>query len=244
MTTKPYFVDAVQDLGSTPVECDDCEWSGTAAQVIDIVECALTPGHISPAGRCPKCEALVYATALPDNAGLVQHVALITSFLRSAQVAVSRDEVVITGLPASLLSAIRRANDELKQLDEKENLAGFARALACICGDNVPRAVVYITFEGAIDDGGRGYTDRYCHIVISDTDDRKQPSMGPFQFSEMDDRLTCDFNLDFLEGNDTHFNITADLSKKLFKDGDYKAFLEATCPGVLYPQVAPGSTSD
>lgn len=195
-------------------------------------ECAPTPGDISPAGRCPKRETLVTATDRPDDAALLQHQELVTSLLRSAQVAVSRDDVVITGVEATLLSAIRGANDELKRVEEKANMAGFAHALACICGHNVPNAEVQMSSEGGIDDSGRGYTSWSCHIDINDTVDRKQPTMAPYQYSEMDDRLTCDFCLDFLDGQDTHFTITADLSKKLFRDGDYRAFLEATSPGI------------
>ncbi len=43
-----------------PCACDMCDWSGDAADLADIEECALDPGDASPAGRCPECDSLAY----------------------------------------------------------------------------------------------------------------------------------------------------------------------------------------
>lgn len=166
---------------------------------------------------------------------LCSALATVTALLQSASIAVTREDVVIAGIPDSLLRGVRCLSDELQKVDEARNLAGFAHALACICGGNVPNATVDLTFEGQVDDSGRGYTSRYSDIVTSETVDGKEASMAPYSFREIDDRLTCDSDLGFIEGIDTNFAISAELSMKLFTDGDYKAFLEATSPGVLYP---------
>lgn len=46
--------------------CDQCDWTGTADQLGPIGDAILTPGHASPAGRCPDkdCTALAYVDVL------------------------------------------------------------------------------------------------------------------------------------------------------------------------------------
>lgn len=63
MTTGAYSVVEVEDMGTAACECDSCEWKGTAAEVQEVQDCALTPGHPSPVGRCPNCDVLVYVGA-------------------------------------------------------------------------------------------------------------------------------------------------------------------------------------
>ncbi len=43
-----------------PCACDACDWTGDAAELADIEDCALDPGDASPAGRCPECDSLAY----------------------------------------------------------------------------------------------------------------------------------------------------------------------------------------
>lgn len=51
----------MDDIDDTlAVTCDSCDWRGIVANVADIGDCMLTPGHPSPCGRCPSCDALVY----------------------------------------------------------------------------------------------------------------------------------------------------------------------------------------
>lgn len=181
-----------------------------------------------------KAQSVVEA----DSAGpktsdpLCSALATVTEMLRSARVEVTSDDAVIAGIPTSLLSAIRRVNDELKHIDEARNLAGFAHALACICGGNVPRATVNITFDGQVDDNGHGYTSRTALIETADTRDGEDPTMAPFVIDEMESLLECEFHLGFLEATDTQFSVTSELAAKLFSDGDYKAFLRSTAPSL------------
>lgn len=57
---------ATIDFGTDPakieVGCENCEWKGTADQLVAIGDCSLTPGHPSPAGRCPVCDQLAYVS--------------------------------------------------------------------------------------------------------------------------------------------------------------------------------------
>jgi hypothetical protein len=64
MSSEPYDyrvqIDFMSDPETTAVKCGDCGWEGMASQLDGIVSCSLTPGHPSPAGRCPECESLAY----------------------------------------------------------------------------------------------------------------------------------------------------------------------------------------
>lgn len=46
----------------TPCRCGGCGADWRYDQLAPIVDCSLTPGHPSPAGRCadPACDALAY----------------------------------------------------------------------------------------------------------------------------------------------------------------------------------------
>jgi hypothetical protein len=46
----------------TPVECGDCDWTGSACDLdgISDYEQRVAPGEPTPAGQCPKCAALAY----------------------------------------------------------------------------------------------------------------------------------------------------------------------------------------
>lgn len=44
--------------------CDNCNWKGTADELNRIGDAVLTPGHASPAGRCPECDSLAYVDAV------------------------------------------------------------------------------------------------------------------------------------------------------------------------------------
>ena len=58
-----------------PVECDNCDWTGTDENIKpwyycdDIAE-RLSPGGTIPAGECPKCGAFAYYTDEPDTVSL------------------------------------------------------------------------------------------------------------------------------------------------------------------------------
>jgi hypothetical protein len=65
MTTTTSFIDQLDD--TTPVRCDNCSWTSTAAQLKEINDLSerLSPGGVVPAGECPECGALAYV-ALPN----------------------------------------------------------------------------------------------------------------------------------------------------------------------------------
>lgn len=74
---KPYKANIVHVGKASEIvcKCSACEWQGRASKLKEIVECDLTPGDESPAGRCPKCESLAYVLPteeavrdLPTNA--------------------------------------------------------------------------------------------------------------------------------------------------------------------------------
>jgi hypothetical protein len=46
----------------TPVECGDCDWTGSACDLdgISDYEQRVSPGEPTPAGQCPKCAALAH----------------------------------------------------------------------------------------------------------------------------------------------------------------------------------------
>jgi len=60
MTTAGYRVEKVKDLQGTACACSGCAWKGPATLLKEVVKCTLTPGDMSPAGRCPKCDKLAY----------------------------------------------------------------------------------------------------------------------------------------------------------------------------------------
>lgn len=47
---------------SAPVQCDNCDWAGTLAEVeiIEDAEQRLDVGSVVPAGECPVCGTLAY----------------------------------------------------------------------------------------------------------------------------------------------------------------------------------------
>jgi hypothetical protein len=64
--SAPYHYKVLIDLPEPRMSCDcgDCEWQGAFSTLLDIGDCCLTPGHPSPAGRCPACQSLAYPTAM------------------------------------------------------------------------------------------------------------------------------------------------------------------------------------
>jgi len=55
-----YHVEITEPESTAACLCQSCHWTGSYAEVAEIGSCCLTPGDPSPAGRCPKCSALVY----------------------------------------------------------------------------------------------------------------------------------------------------------------------------------------
>lgn len=51
----------------TKVQCQNCDWHGTASQLSDIddIEQRISPGEVVPAGQCPKCDALAHLASNP-----------------------------------------------------------------------------------------------------------------------------------------------------------------------------------
>ncbi len=66
MTTSHVCHDGYSD--SAPVHCEDCDWTGTLADVDPIadIEQRISPGEIVPAGECPECGTLCYISE-PDE---------------------------------------------------------------------------------------------------------------------------------------------------------------------------------
>lgn len=61
------------------VHCDNCEWIGTAGNLLDIDDLGqrLDAGGVVPAGQCPECNALAYLDAPPTWARLNQRLYVI-----------------------------------------------------------------------------------------------------------------------------------------------------------------------
>ena len=55
-----YVVLAMNAPEATSFKFCSCGWSGKRPELSDVKACDLTPGHASPAGRCPKCSELAY----------------------------------------------------------------------------------------------------------------------------------------------------------------------------------------
>ena len=70
-------VDFLGPLDVTKFACDNCDWNGTADQLDVVGTASLTPGHASPAGRCPECGALAYVIDSPHSQALAMLAALL-----------------------------------------------------------------------------------------------------------------------------------------------------------------------
>jgi hypothetical protein len=68
-STTKYVADIVHLTDPTTIvcTCDGCQWSGMASELKPIGDCDLTPGHESPAGRCPDCETLSYVVTKANS---------------------------------------------------------------------------------------------------------------------------------------------------------------------------------
>lgn len=53
-------VEFLTDPDAIPCACESCSWAGMASELNEIGDAILTPGHASPAGRCPECDTLAY----------------------------------------------------------------------------------------------------------------------------------------------------------------------------------------
>jgi hypothetical protein len=109
------LVDLPGDPATLPCQCGGCEWKGTAAQLVDIEDCGLTPGDPSPAGRCPECNALAYLDREKDRA---QDIAL------QLLAAVRALRLVLVNAPASKLpkgsaAAISTAHDLIEKVERR-----------------------------------------------------------------------------------------------------------------------------
>lgn len=65
-----YIYKATVEFSGDParinVSCNGgCKWKGVASELDEIGDAILTPGDPSPAGRCPICGTLAYATKCP-----------------------------------------------------------------------------------------------------------------------------------------------------------------------------------
>lgn len=70
-------VDFLGALETTDCACDNCNWTGTADKLNVVDTASLTPGHASPAGRCPECDALAYVTDCPYSQAMSMLAALL-----------------------------------------------------------------------------------------------------------------------------------------------------------------------
>lgn len=65
---------AVIDFEKSPAcikcKCDNCDWTDTADNLNAVEIASLTPGHASPAGRCPECDSLAYVADDPTSRAL------------------------------------------------------------------------------------------------------------------------------------------------------------------------------
>ncbi|MPQ56257.1 hypothetical protein [Duganella sp. FT27W] len=64
-------VDHLRDPRLVKCICENCETTMTADKLAPIESAILTPGHASPAGRCPECDQLAYVDQ-PDLQSLVE----------------------------------------------------------------------------------------------------------------------------------------------------------------------------
>lgn len=65
------IIEFMEAPDKTPCTCGGgCNWNGMVSELAAIEECVLTPGHASPAGRCPDCDSLAYV--VEDDKGVVQ----------------------------------------------------------------------------------------------------------------------------------------------------------------------------
>ncbi len=85
--------------------CDSCTWRGPASDLNEINDAVLTPGHESPAGRCPDCAALAYV----DKPGASELADLVRSLLGCAEL--NQDD-----LEPNTVTVIELANAMLKDL--------------------------------------------------------------------------------------------------------------------------------
>lgn len=106
----------------------------------------------------------------------------------------------------------------LRKMEEAE----FAHSLAMLCSDNVPAAVFTVHFRSRDVD--------FINLVLADTTDGGAPRFDGFADDDVDravDELRNQTSYSFLHGLDTTYKVTAQLSSRLFCDGNYRAFLQA-----------------
>jgi hypothetical protein len=82
MTTGPYKVAEVEDVGDAACICSACSWTGPAAKAVEVESCALTPGDASPVGRCPDCDCLAYLATQTDDPQLLAITIELDAYLR------------------------------------------------------------------------------------------------------------------------------------------------------------------
>ena len=68
MDTSVYTATLDMPGHALPCACSSCAWTGATNALVEIVDCALTPGDASPAGRCPECGSLAYLDRTEDRA--------------------------------------------------------------------------------------------------------------------------------------------------------------------------------
>ena len=62
-----YMVLKMHPLGEIQCKCARCTWRGFTSAVKEIKACELTPGDVSPIGRCPNCFELAYPDRETDR---------------------------------------------------------------------------------------------------------------------------------------------------------------------------------
>lgn len=106
----------------------------------------------------------------------------------------------------------------LKKMEEAE----LAHSLAMLCSENVPAAVLSVYFQSR--------DVAFINLVLADTSDGGVPRFGGFADDDIDradDELRHQTSYRFLHYQDTAYKVTAQMSSRLFCDGDYRAFLNA-----------------
>ena len=152
----------------------------------------------------------------------MKRIALATAYadgLRAAPVTVWASGPPIVGFNAEMLEAASTVSVADEIVKRKLTVATLAHQLAKLCSDNVEIAVVAFRCEG----GKHSLTT----LTLGETTDGGSPRFGGFASDDIhaaEDVFDTDPHKRCVFKNIT-YKVTRAMSKKLFCDGDYTAFL-------------------
>lgn len=105
---------------NTKVECADCDWTGTGADLdfMPDFEDRVTAGEIAPAGQCPECGCLAHVVEQCGD---------------STTISLSADELKRAIAALVLMQDIDECNDYLDEAKASAALITKLKAIACTC---------------------------------------------------------------------------------------------------------------